>query len=39
MLDRGDVASRAELARKVGVSGARVTQVLGAAKPKASVLR
>jgi hypothetical protein len=29
MLDSGDVASRAELARRVGVSRARVTQVLG----------
>ena len=29
MLARGDVRSRAELARKIGVSRARITQVLG----------
>jgi len=29
MLDAGEVANRAELARQVGVSRARVTQVLG----------
>jgi hypothetical protein len=36
-LDRGDVVSRADLARRIGVSRARVTQVLGllALSPKA----
>jgi DNA-binding GntR family transcriptional regulator len=29
MLDAGEVANRAELARQMGVSRARVTQVLG----------
>jgi hypothetical protein len=29
MLDAGEVANRAALARQVGVSRARVTQVLG----------
>ena len=29
MLEAGEVATRAELARRVGVSRARVTQVLG----------
>ena len=37
MLERGEVSNRAELARKVGVSRARVTQVLGTSAPRVAV--
>jgi len=38
-LDRGDVASRADLAHRLGVSRARVTQVLGLLALSPKVLR
>jgi hypothetical protein len=38
-LDRGEVSSRAELARRLGVSRARVTQVLGLLRLPPKVLR
>jgi len=39
VLDRGDVSSRAELARRLGLSRARVTQVLGLLGLSRKVLR
>ncbi len=39
MLDRGEVSSRAQLARRLGVSRARVTQVLGLLTLSPEVLR
>jgi len=38
-LDRGEVASRADLARRLGISRARVTQVLGLLRLSPEVVR
>ena len=38
-LDAGEVASRAEIARREGISRARVTQIMNGARPAAAAAR